>query len=186
MKKTFVSLCAFSIILSAAGITHAHGSGVTLDQVFGDYTVSVDYNAVAGIFAGDPVQFAFELFTKDRSRQLDFADVWITIVPTGGSAIYTPPAFDGGIVGSSFPPSGMTFIFPHGGSYDLKLRYEKDGKTLAEATFPLKVENSDKSVSVDSSGFHFSRDFLKGGVTVLIVVLGIEFAAWMLPKRKKE
>lgn len=181
----YLIIIAMAASAFSVGAARANGFGVTLDQPAGDYIANVDYDAVGGIFAGDPVQFAFQLFTKDRSKQLDFADVWVSIVQSGNSVVYTPPAFDGGIVGSTFPPSGMTFIFPKGGSYDLKLRYEKGGKTLAEASFPLTVANADKSIAVDSSGFHFSRDFLKGGSTVLIIVLGIEFVAWMIPKRKK-
>ena len=178
----YLSLLIITIILHT-GTARANGFGMTLDQPVGDYVANVDYDAVAGIFAGDPVQFAFQLFSKDRSKQLDFADVWVSIVPSGGA--YAAPAFDGGIVGATFPPSGMTFIFPKDGSYDLKLRYEKDGKTLAEASFPLTVQNADQSIALDSSGFHFSHDFLKGGSTVLIIVLGLELLAWMLPKRKK-
>jgi len=136
----------------SVGMARANGFGVTLDKVVGDYTANVDYDAVAGIFAGEPVQFAFQLFNKNRSELIDFTDVWVTVAPTGTGTGYMPPIFEGGITGlnSGFVPSGMMFVFQNGGSYDLKLRFDKDNKTLAEVTFPLTVVGAgEKTVVVE-------------------------------------
>ena len=178
----YFTLCI--VLLSSliyADISRANGFGVTLDKVVGDYTANVDYDAVAGIFAGEPVQFAFQLFNKNRSQTAEFTDVWVSITPKGAnnSSGYTPPIFDGGIVNSNFPPAGMTFTFLAGGEYELKLRFDKADKNIAEATFPLTVGVGEgKTIVVNSTS---TRNFLEGGLTGLI--LGA-FIVWALKRWK--
>ncbi len=163
----------------------ANGFGITLDKSVGDYIVNVDYDAVSGIYSGDPVQFAFQLFNKDRSDQPDFADVWVSITPSGKGAVFPQPVFDGGLVGSVFPPSGMTFVFPYPGSYKLDLRYEKGDKTIAEASFPLEVQAGSQSVSGQSGFFHITNDFLKGLTSaMLVVMLFIVGRVWLKKKNR--
>ncbi len=167
MKYLSLIIITFSLVFTST--VSANGFGMTLDKVVGDYTANVDYDAVSGIFTGQPVQFAFQLFNKDRSRPVDFTDVWVTITPKGtnNNDGYVPPIFDGGIIGSGFPPAGMTFTFLAGGTYDLQLRFDKDDKTLAEATFPLKVEGGEgKTLVVNSNN---ARNSLGGGVVGLIL-----------------
>src|SRR6266705_2012802 len=126
MKSKYIGLAIFMITIAFAGIVRANGFGLTLDKVVGDYTANIDYDAVYGIYAGDPVQFAFQLFTKDRSKSVDFTDAWVTVAPVGADPTYTPPVFDGGILGGSdLAPSGMTFVFPKSGKYNLTVRYDK-------------------------------------------------------------
>ena len=176
MSKSFFSYkyIFFIIIFALVFVqnTRANGFGVTLDKQVGDYVVNVDYDAIAGIYSGDAVQFAFQLFNKDRSKQLDFGDVWVNITPEKKGQIYSQSVFAGGIIGSSFPPSGMTFVFPSSGSYTLNLRYENADKAIAEASFPLEVRVGSKSSDSGSGGFfRLTNDFFKGAITVLIVVM---------------
>lgn len=167
--------------MGAYGV-HANGFGVTLDQAVGNYIANIDYDAVTGIYAGSPTQFAFQLFNKDRSQQIEFNDVWVSITSASKSA-FARPVFDGGIVGSSFPPSSIAFAFPTAGSYTLTLRYEKGDKTLAEATFPLDVLPSEGSAG-QGGFFQLSSDVFKGGLAVLALWLIIGLVRRML--RKKE
>ena len=182
MKYTTFFLIPLLSVFFFARIVSANGFGVTLDQVSGDYTANVDHDAVGGIFAGDPVQFAFQLFNKDRSKLTDFTDVWVSIVPKDANNVLARPIFDGGIFGSGFPPAGMTFVFLAGGSYDLKLRFDKGGKTLAEAVFPLTVKGDEgKNIVVGASG---SGDFFKGALTTLILGILIGLAVRFFGRKK--
>ena len=171
--SSYIYISFFIVALVFLFVQHAqaNGFGVTLDQQVGDYVVNVDYDAIAGIYSGDAVQFAFQLFNKDRSQQLDFGDVWVSITPEKKGQIFSQPVFDGGLVGSTFPPSGMMFVFPFAGSYTLNLRYEKDNKAIAEASFPLDVRAGSKGVDTGGSFFRLTNDFFKGAVAVLIVVM---------------
>lgn len=172
------------ILFCAIGINgvHANGFGVTLDQTVGDYIANIDYDAVTGIFAGSSAQFAFQLFNKDRSQQIEFSDVWVSITSASKSG-FARPVFDGGIVGSSFPPSSIAFAFPTAGSYTLTLRYEKGDKTLAEATFPLDVLPSEGSAG-QAGFFHPTNDVFKGGIGVTALWIIVAIGRKML--RKKE
>lgn len=160
----------------------ANGFGMTFDKVVGDYTVNVDYDASTGIYSGSPVQFAFQLFNKDRSKQLEFNDVWVSIIPVDKGQ-FTQPVFAGSIAGSTFPPSGVTFVFPSAGSYTLSLSYEKDNKTIAEATFPLDVQAGDIAVG-QKSFFSFSSDVFKGALGVLALWLLVWIVRRIIQKKK--
>ena len=175
------------VILCVAGTqyTQAHGLGTTLGKTVGDYIVDVDYDAIAGIYAGDPVQFTFQLFNKDRSQQLDFNDVRVSITPVKQGETLSLPVFDGGIVGSTFPPSGMTFVFPNAGSYTLNLRYEKGEKAIAEASFPLDVQSGSQSTGGEGGFFRITNDFLKGVITVVLILMLIVIGRTIFRKRKE-
>ncbi|MDP3772245.1 MAG: hypothetical protein Q8Q94_02635 [bacterium] len=154
----------------------ANGFGIQLDKPAGEYIANVDYDATGGIFLGTPVQFAFQLFTKDRSTALAVDDVWVTITSTGTNANYMPPVLDVGIVGSdsAIVPPGMTFAFPYGGLYNMKVRFDKDGKTLAEATFPLTVGGAEEKTA-DAAQNRIINLFLLGAVVVVMVIVIISF-----------
>lgn len=166
------------IFLLCANVALANGFGMVLDKQVGEYTVNVDYDALAGIFANEPVQFAFQLFNKDRTRPVDFNDVWVTITPSGTGSNYTPPVFSSGIATPHFAPAGMTFAFPKGGTYDLGVRFEKDEKVLAEATFPLTATEYSK-------GFKLTRDVLVGAVSGLALGSFLWILFTLFFKRKK-
>ncbi len=171
-------------ILFIAGVcdVKANGFGMTFDKVVGDYTVNVDYDASTGIYSGSPVQFAFQLFNKDRSQQLEFNNVWVSIIPADKGQ-FAQPVFAGSIAGSTFPPSGVTFVFPSAGSYTLSLSYEKNNKAIAEATFPLEVQAGDTSTG-QKGFFSFSSDVFKGALGVLALWLFVWIARRIIQKKK--
>ncbi len=181
----YIGIIGF-ILLVSTSFVFANGFGITLDKAVGDYVANVDYDAVNGIAPGYPVQFAIQLFNKDRSQPIDFSDVWVTITPSDSSnAGYVPPIFDGGLIGSTFPPTGMTLIFQKSGSYEMKLRYDKDQKTLVETSFPLKVEGTSGSITVvNVKGPDFFKDFSYGVITTLILIFGGRFIVKFFKKKE--
>lgn len=182
MKYIFFVSCVllYAVVINSA---HAHGFGVTLDQVVGDYIANIDYDAVTGIYAGSPAQFAFELFNKDRSQQIEFSNVWVSITLAGKNT-FVRPVFDGGIVGSTFPPSSIVFAFPTAGSYTLTLRYEKGDKTLAEATFPLDVLPGENTLG-QKGFFQLNSDVFKGGLAVIALWIAVGIGCKMLRKKER-
>lgn len=171
-------IALFSLIVLAlvlAGGARANGFGIALDQPAGEYIANVDYDA-NGLFLGAPVQFAFQLFTKDRSETVEIDDVWVTIIPTGAqNANYMPPFLDVGIIvpQSSIVPPGMTFTFPYGGSYDLKVRFDKGGTALAEASFPLTVGGAEEKTVAAAQNRLINLLLL--GATITVMVLEVLF-----------
>ncbi len=177
-KLHYSSAVITGVFLLSAGMAFANGFGMVLDKRVGDYTVNIDYDAVAGIFANDPVQFAFQLFNKDRTQPVDFSDVWVTITPSGTGSNYTPPIFSSGIATPHFAPAGMTFAFPKSGSYDVAVRFEKDEKVLAEASFPLTATEYSK-------GFMLTKDVLVGAVSGLALGSFLWILFTLFCKRKR-
>lgn len=176
---SYLILCTIAI-----NGAYAHGFGVTLDKAVGDYIVDVDYDAAGGgIYAGNPIQFTFRLFNKDRSKQIEFSNVRVNITSTSENA-FARPVFDGGIASwSAFAPSSMTFAFPDAGSYTLTLRYHQGDITLVEAAFPFDVlPNED--IAGQTGFFRFTSDVAKGGLAILALWLIVEFGRRIL--RKKE
>ncbi len=154
MKLTYLKFVLPILLLSAAGWVQANGFGITVDKVVGEYTTNTDYDAVNGIFAGEPVQFVYQLFNKDRTAPVDFDDAWITISVAGNDDGYTPPVFDGGLTtsGPNLLPAGMTFVFPSGGSFTMQVRYEKEGKLIVESSFPLSVKGVEAKNAFGATG----------------------------------
>ena len=182
-RMNYVFFVSF-ILLCVIGINgaYAHGSGVTLDQVVGDYVVSLDYNATTGIYAGSLTQFAFELFSKDRSQKIDFTDIWVHLASVDESR-FNPTVFSGGITGSALTRSGMAFTFPASGSYTLSLRYEKGDEVLAEVAFPLDVLPGEDTTK-QGGFFQFTDDVFKGGLAVIILWFVVWLGRKMLQKKK--
>ncbi len=179
MKK-FLIISFLTVFLAYSGSALANGFGLTLDQPAGDYIANVDYDAVNGIFTGAPVQFAFQLFNKDRSKTINFTEAWVTVAPSGVDTSYVPPVFDGGLTGSNsgFIPSGMTFTFPKSGDYDMNIRYDQDGKTLAEAKFKLTVTGGGGQSAGTTSGY------LPGAILGIIGTLIVIGAIFMFRRKK--
>ena len=172
MKHFIVAICSFSVFVAYAEFARANGFGVTLDKVVGEYTANVDYDAITGLAAGDSTQFAFQLFNKDRSQQLDFTDVWVKIIPTNTGKPYNSPIFAGGIGMPVFGPPVITFAFPKSGSYDLFVRYENKDKSLVEATFPLVVSDSGNQ-TVAAAVQRWAPPFIVGAFTSFVCIFGI-------------
>ena len=167
------------VLVSVSCPVFANGFGMALDKVVGDYTANIDYDAVNGIFAGAPVQFAFQLFNKDRTQTLSFTDAWVTVSESETDSSYVPPVFDAGIIQTASAPAGMVFVFPKSGSYDMVIRYDNGEKSLVEATFKLDVVGGGTTESST-----FSKNFFLGAFAMLIIA-GLVFIFSKMLKLKK-
>lgn len=167
MKYLFVLLTA---LLGAASFTGAHGLGQTLTTQIDGYQVDVDYD-VPVIEAGVPVRFDFRLWKGEVSagEPASFSGVWLRLDRHAGKGAVNPIVFSGNLGQPEFGAPGVTYAFPEEGSYNLFVRFESGKENVAEATFPLSVEEG-----TAPSCSRFPHDAVLGviGGTILGLVLG--------------
>lgn len=133
LSLPFVVILAVAIFVTPV-FALAHGSGKTLEKAVGDFVVDVEYEAPE-LRAGEPVRFSFNIWNKDRTRSLEFSDVWVKIVPQKRNAI-----FAGDVHNPELGSAGFTHTFPKDGPYELTVRFQKNGEQLTDETsFPLTV-----------------------------------------------
>lgn len=158
------------ILFVFANLAHGHSIGQSLEKQVGDYTIDIGYDSfVSEIPAGEPVRFDFNLWNRDKTEPLDFTTAWVRIAPQNGQGFL----FTGTLGVPDFGPTGMSYVFFSGGSYELTVRFQDKDKTFAEASFPLIVEGSAEENAKTQS----THNFLIGGFIGL--VLGIIIALFL-------
>lgn len=144
------------VLLSFASLAHGHSIGQSLEKQVGDHTIDIGYDSfVPEIPAGEPVRFDFNLSDRNKTLRVPFTTVWVRIAPLNGQGFL----FTGVLGVPEFGPTGMSYVFSSGGSYELTTRFQDKDKTLAEISFPLTVESS----SEESAKTQSTRNFLMGG-----------------------
>lgn len=116
------------------GVAAAHGTGASLEKMVGEYKVDIGYDPPV-LEAKDPIYFDFTLLSETGERA-EFSDIWVRVMKGKQTAFAT------GIHKPSFGNSTMIYMFPEGGEYELKVRFQNEGEALAEASFPLAVEKA--------------------------------------------
>jgi len=174
----YISLVVIAVGLVFAGFhdpAFSHVSGQSWEVVLKEYKIDVGYDP-APFVSGQPVRLDFNVTKEATSEQVDFADVWVRI--TEGEKT----VFASGIHRPSIGRAGMTFTFPEAGDYILSTRFEKDGTTIAETTFPVTVQQAE-AASVRNNRLDFVR---WAGWGVAVVALGGLVATVMINRKKKQ
>ncbi|MEK9160551.1 MAG: hypothetical protein AAB440_00745 [Patescibacteria group bacterium] len=128
MKKIiviFLLLCAFPI--------YAHDTGPSFETALDGYTIDIGYSENAPT-TEDTVIFDFNI--TQEGVHTTFDDVWVRIERKEAVVFAT------GIYNSEFGGPRLSYRFPTAGSYTIIVRYENDGETLVETTFPLVVTSA--------------------------------------------
>lgn len=135
IKKYSTMLLLSGVVISVWGnpVALAHVTGNSWEQVYGDYKVDVGYDP-ATFMVGEPQRLDFNVVKEIGGEDVPFADVWVR-VSQGNKTV-----FASGIHKPSLGKTGMTFTFPEAGEYLLSGRFEKDGNTIVEASFPITVQ----------------------------------------------
>ena len=133
-------------------VVYANGFGIKLDQAVGNYIGNVDADAYS-FTSGEPVNFMFQLWNKDRTEQEDFDNVWVSITPAGGLGGFANVY--GGLLGKpDFGGFRMTYVFPKSGNYVLEARYGKivagETQTIIDTSFPITVDRGDAEALVSN------------------------------------
>jgi hypothetical protein len=157
-------------IFATAHIASGHGFGQSLEKVVDIYIIDVGFDAV-DLVAGEPIRLDIVLWNKDRTETPDFTDAWVRIAPSDRGIV-----FAGNLHQPEFGSTGMTFMFPEAGDYELTIRFQNNDKAVAEASFPLKVGAGAKNSSGAFSGNVLSGAFL-GFIAGCVLV-------WFLRRKK--
>ena len=142
MTKNIIIACS---VLAFAQFVSGHSLGQSLEKQINGYFIDVGYSARDKIYTGDATRFDFNLWTENKADLADFDHVWVRISPADEGL-----SFSGFLYRPEFLLTGMSYTFQKGGQYELTVRFfNKDGKSLAEASFLLIVEESDSGLSMD-------------------------------------
>ena len=124
------------LILNSGNLVSAHGTGATFEEEKDGYFVDIGYSEPAPVEL-QPLRFDFSTHVATTSEAASddevFTDVWVRIAQD--RTLF----FSGGINKPNFGPTGFTYIFPQAGEYQITARFQNDGETVVESTFPLIV-----------------------------------------------
>jgi hypothetical protein len=157
------------MIFAIAGSAYGHGFGQSFEKVVDNYMIDVGIDAL-DLVAGEPMRFDFVLWNKDRTETPEFTDAWVRIAPADRGIV-----FAGNLHQPEFGSTGMTYMFPKAGDYELTVRFQQNGEPIVEASFPLKVSAG----ASDTSGSW--QNSLMG---IFIGIIIGSAAVWFL-KRKR-
>lgn len=118
-----------------AFVVSAHTTGSSWEQVYNEYKVDVGYDPTIFV-ANEPERLDFNVVKEATGEDVPFADVWVRI-SKGNKTVFAT-----GVHKPSLGKTGMTFTFPEAGDYLLSARFEKDGNTVVESSFPITVGDS--------------------------------------------
>jgi len=110
----------------------AHATGTSLERVVNGYRFDIGYSP-ADVAVGTQTRLDFLLFDEESGKPIPFSDVWVRL--TKESKAY----FAGGISQPEFGAAGILYSFPEAGEYELSVRFQNDGESIAEETFTLPV-----------------------------------------------
>lgn len=166
MKYIFI---ASLLVLSFVSYAQAHGIGQSVEKQVGDYTIDIGYDSLTPEVPADAaVRFDFALWNKDKTEPVDFTTVWVRIAPLQGEGIL----FAGYLGQPDFGPTGISYVFARGGTYEVTARFTNKDKTLAETSFPLTVQNSAAS---QASNAPLSRNIWISGLAGLVIGASFSF-----------
>lgn len=166
------------LIMAVAAIPFgllAHGTGRSIEWPVDGYLIDIGYDGL-DLEAGRTTRFEFQLLKEDSLKAPEpFDDVWVRFAKSGGGQVI----FTGRIhqEANGLIPA-INFVFPEGGPYELAVRFEKGGNTVAEALIPLDVLPGMISVGVSGSGGTLRWlffGFIIGLAAGTLLVLAIRF-----------
>ena len=168
----FVSSIFLTIFIVAAPFVLAHGVGSSIEKTVGDYLVDVGYSPDE-VKEGEAVQFDFSLWNNALDQEEPFTDIWVRISQSNKTV------FAGGIVKPGFGPTGITYVFPERGEYEIMLRFQNNESSLVETSFPITAEVGGETTGGNT---FFSTNLF---VTLLVgIVLGWLIALIITRKAK--
>lgn len=117
----------------------SHASGISFEQVVGEYRVDIGYDPAA-LVVGETDVFDFALFNAATGEILHFDELWVRMVHDGRTILAT------GLRESAFGRTTLLYVFPYPGEYAMQVSFRKDGETIAETLFPFSVSKQDASL----------------------------------------
>ena len=152
-----------SLLLFPVFVMQSHGLGASFERVVGEYKIDIGYDVVT-FRAGEVVVFDFDISNAESGESVPFDSIWVKIREE--NKVF----FASGIGKTLLGTTTMLYRFPQGGLYELDVRFQQEGETITQSSFPLTVEQTADNSGVDNK--------LIVGVAVLIsllIGLGIGF-----------
>ena len=121
--------------LCTLGLAQAHGSGASEEKVIDGYLVDVGLSAEM-FTAGEAARFDFSLTDAISEDEMPFTDVWFRINKERKVFLAT------GIHVPNLGQTGISYVFPTAGEYEIHVRYQNDGEKIVEHSFMMTVADS--------------------------------------------
>lgn len=175
--KYALAIAALTLLVFASPVSADGLGGQRLEKNSGNYIVDVGSDQSGSPQAGSPVQFDFSLLKNGTRDVLPFKDVVVTFAQNGVTTLDSDLLYAQG--GSAY----LTYLFPQGGAYDLKVTfYDDQGVGIAQSNFALQIGGQEHG-GVTSQP-------IGAGLVVISLVCGIGIGAlgvgsWMLRDKKK-
>lgn len=131
--KIILGVVILAFLSASPLLAGAHGTGASLEKEVDGYVVDVGYSPEA-MFAGSPVRFDFNAYTKSDLQDVPFTDLWVKIYEN------QKIGFAGGVPKARLGLTGITYAFPSEGEYTLAVRFQNGDQKITEAEFPVRVE----------------------------------------------
>ncbi len=135
MKQSMLFLCGSLLLLTTFGSVQAHGLGLSLEEVVGEYLIDIGYDQQ--LIAGEQILFDFNLYNQRRDGLEDPADYTSVAfeVSLNGTTVFSRQ------VARNTAQTFMTVVFPTSGQYGLHTIFFRDEEKFAETTFSVGVAN---------------------------------------------
>lgn len=163
LRRSVASLLLFSLLfLFVYATVLAHGSGVSYEETKDGYLIDIGFT-VAEPAAFEAVRFDLNLYPENNEPAEEdlYTDVWVRIAQDRDLF------FSGGINKPVFGATGFTYQFPKAGTYEILIRFQKEGETVVETSFPMTVSGGGAGSSINP--------LVAGGVGALLGVAGMFF-----------
>lgn len=170
MRRVFIAISFLFLYLISLSNVSAHNSGASLEKEVGDYFFDIGYDPVQ-LTTSEPAVLDFNIQTKERIDE-PYTHMWLKV--TKDEEII----FASGIAKAQFGRTTAMLLFPKEGNYTMQVRFSNEGNTIAEADFPLQVQN----VETQSNTQQF-LPYVIGFIGGLVPGIG---AAYVWKKQKKE
>lgn len=134
LKQIFLTcMCLVTAIGIPFAVVSAHGTGVSYEESKDGYFMDIGHDEF--IAEGESTRFDFTVYPEDVTTVEGevFTDVWVTI--TQDKKLF----FAGGVHKPVFGATGFTYVFPEEGTFTVSARFQNEGQTVVETSFPLEI-----------------------------------------------
>ena len=146
------------LVLFTPATLVAHGTGGTYETTVDGYVVDIGYTPEV-IDTESQVRFDFSAYEElETASSTEFTDVWVRVSNDGQLF------FAGNINRPIFGPTGFSTVLGTPGEYQVFARFQADGESLVEVSFPLTVAAATESSSTKATTL---------GLVALVLVFGM-------------
>lgn len=136
MRRLLVFLGLSLVLGTLAAPVYSHGTGLSLEEVVGDYLIDIGYDQE--LIAGEQILLDFNLYTQRRDgleEEAEFTGLAFDVI------FNSTPVFSRKVPRSS-SQTFMTVVFPTSGQYKLHVSFFRGEEKFVETEFSVSVANA--------------------------------------------